>query len=236
MPVFKKRLYKSKRRAGVRRRRVARPRRHPTTLVNRSLAPFAQRYITKMKYAEQLNIVGPALGGLTQYAFNLNSIFDPNRTGVGHQPYGHDTMATIYNRYRVVRCNYVISGFAIGGSTGDSYGIIAAMPSNELAAVTGGVSEVQENPKVKFVTQAPNDGSKVLRGSVYIPSLMGRTKAQYMADDRFQATFGSSPSELGILNVFSGLMNGASEQITCKLNVVLEYVVECFDFKQLPQS
>lgn len=222
----------------VRRRRGKGKPRNPrtTVLVNRALQPFAQRYITKMKYAESLNIVGPALGGLTQYAFNLNSIFDPNRTGFGHQPYGHDTMATLYNRYRVIKCNYVISGLAIGGTTGDSYGIIAAMPANEVAVVTGGVAEVQENPKVKFITQAPNDGSKVLRGTVNLPSLMGRTTQQYIADDRFQATFGSSPSELGVLNIFAGLLNGNSEQITTKLNVVLEYTVECFDFKQLPQS
>lgn len=190
----------------------------------------------KMKYAESLNIVGPALGGLTQYVFNLNSIFDPNRTGFGHQPYGHDTMSTIYNRYRVIKCNYVISGLAIGGGTGDSYGIIAAMPANETAAITGGVAEVQENPRVRYITQAPNDGSKVLRGSVNIASLVGRTSQQYMADDRYQATFGSSPNELAVLNIFAGLLNGNNEQITTKLNVVLEYTVECFDYKQLAQS
>lgn len=222
----KRRLYR-KRPGGLRPRNV---------LINRALQPFAQRYITKMKYAESLNIVGPALGGLTQYAFNLNSIFDPNRTGFGHQPYGHDTMATLYNRYRVIKCSYVISGLAIGGSTGDQYGIVAVLPANEVAAITGGVAEVQENPKCKFITQAPQDGSKVLKGTVSLPSLMGRNKAQYMADDRFQATFGTSPSELGVLNVFAGLLNGAAEQITTKLNIVLEYTVECFDFKNLPQS
>jgi len=229
-------MSKTKTKKVVAKRRKGGPRTVATVNVNRALQPFAQRYIVKMKYAESLNIVGPALGGLTQYAFNLNSIFDPNRTGFGHQPYGHDTMASIYNRYRVISCNYVISGLAIGGTTGDSYGIVAAMPANEVAAITGGVAEVQENPKCRFITQAPNDGSKVLRGTVSIPSLVGRTRAQYMADDRYQATFGSSPNELAVLNIFAGLLNGASEQITTKINVVLEYTVECFDFKQLAQS
>jgi len=206
-----------------------------TVLVNRALAPFAQRFITKMKYAETLTQVGPALGGLTQFTFNLNSIQDPNRTGIGHQPYGHDTMSSLYNRYRVIKCNYVISG-VVTGSSGDQYGIIAALPANEVAAVSGGVPEVQENPRCKFVTQAPNSGSKVLKGSVYIPSLVGRTKAQYMADDRYQATYGTSPNELAILNIFTGLTSGVNEQVTAKLNVVLEYVVESFDVKQLAQS
>lgn len=216
--------------------KLFRRRRNPTVNVNRALQPFAQRYIMKMKYCDSISQVGPGLGGLTQFTFNLNSIFDPNRTGIGHQPYGHDTMSAIYNRYRVIKCNYVISGLATGGTSGDSYGIIAALPANEVIALTGGVNEAQENPKCKYVTQAPNDGSKVLRGSVYIPSLVGRTKSQYMADDRYQAAFGTSPSELAILNVFTGLLNGAGETITAKLNVMLEYVVECFDYKQLVQS
>ena len=31
----------------------------------------------------------------------MNSLFDPNRTGTGHQPYGFDQLSTFYNRYYV---------------------------------------------------------------------------------------------------------------------------------------
>lgn len=208
----------------------------PTVNVNRALAPFAQRYITKMKYAEQVQVTGPGLGGLAAFRFNLNSIFDPNQTGIGHQPYGHDTMAGLYNRYRVIKCNYVISGIATGGTSGNQYSIIAALPSNETVNLGGGLAEAQEHPRCKFITQAPESGLKVLRGSVYLPSLVGRSKAQYMADDRYQATYGSSPNELAILNVYAGVLNGSAETTSMQLNVVLEYVVESFDVKSLIQS
>jgi len=220
----------------MRKGRKAYKKRAPTVLVNRALSPFAQRFITRMKYAEQISQVGPGLGGLTQYTMNLNSIFDPNRTGIGHQPYGHDTMATLYNRYRVIKCSYAISALATGGTTADQYGIIAALPANEVIGISGGVAEVQENPRCKFVTQAPNSGPKVLRGTVSIPSLVGRTKSQYMSDDRYQAVYGTSPAELAILNIFTGLLNGNSETITTKLNIVLEFTVESFDVKNLLQS
>lgn len=74
-------------------------------VVNSALQPIPQRYITKMKYSEQVST--DAAG---RYMFNLNSIFDPNRTGTltGHQPYGFDTLATLYNRYRVISCGYRI--------------------------------------------------------------------------------------------------------------------------------
>ena len=171
--MFKsKRVFKSKRKAGGRSRRVVR-RSNRTALVNKTMNPFSQRYICKMKYAEQLTQTGPSLGGLTQFTMNLNSIFDPNRTGLGHQPYGHDTLQTLYNRYRVIKCNYVISGITTGATTSDQYSIIAALPANEVIGVAGTVSEVQENPKARFITQAPPSASlKVLRGSLLILLLL----------------------------------------------------------------
>lgn len=229
-------------RKGLMKKGGKRPTRRPTVNVNRALAPFAQRYITKMKYSEQIILNGPTGGGLNQFTFNLNSVFDPNRTGTGHKPYGYTTMAAIYNRYRVIKCNYVISALATGASTGDGYGIVAALPSNEVVAITGGVAQVQENPRCKYITQAPNAALKVLKGSIHLPSLVGRSKSQYMADDRYQALYndgatpGTNPNELAILNIFSGLLNGTAETINTRLNVVLEFVVESFDMRPLPQT
>lgn len=206
-----------------------------TTNVNRSLRPFPSRFITKMKYAEQLNVVGGIGSAQTSYRFNLNSIYDPNRTGFGHQPYGRDEFNAIYNRYRVISCSYVISAFN-SGSSGDGYSIVAALPSNQEVLLSGGLAQAQETPRCKFITQAPNATLKVLRGKVYLPALAGLTKTQYMADDRYQAQFDSDPNETLILNVFAGAITGAAETNTTKLSVVLEYTVELFDPKQLPGS
>ena len=89
MPLIKKK-YAPKNKM-IRRKRLARPTRRPRVVVNRALHPIPQRFITKMKYAEQF-----ATDGNGRYAFNLNSIFDPNRSGVGHQPYGYDTLSTLW--------------------------------------------------------------------------------------------------------------------------------------------
>jgi len=39
---------------------------------------------------------------LATYAFRANGIYDPNLTGVGHQPLGRDIFALIYNHYVVL--------------------------------------------------------------------------------------------------------------------------------------
>lgn len=232
MPLIKKKT--APKRKMIRRRRLARkPRSTYPVWVNRSLQPIPQRSIVTMKYCEalQLNITGATPGS---YQWNLNSIFDPNRTGTGHQPYGHDTFQTLYNRYRVIGCHWAIYAFPNANNANIQ---IAALPANE-AFSTLSVSEVRENPRAKYVVVAAGGDPKVLRGYTSLPSLMGRTKAQYMADDRFQATYGSSPSELGLLNTFVHYIgeSGSITNVAIDYNIELKFVVESFDAKNLAQS
>lgn len=209
-------------------RRIARRGRR-TLNVNRALQPIAQRTIVKMKYSE---IYAPtASAGQAVWRLNLNSIFDPNRTGVGHQPYGRDTFATLYNRYRVISCHYVASAYSLTQTAIQ----LAALPANE-EFVAATVSEYRENPRCKYALWTPGSGAKMLKGTVNIPSLVGRNKAQYMADDRYQSDMGSSPAELAVLNLSAENLQESITDPSVIWNVTLVYTVECFDAKNLSQS
>ena len=226
-------LRRRARKAGKRRRA------RKTFLRNTALSPFAQRYMCKMKYAEVRTVAGPIGGGLVQYNFNLNSIFDPNLSGFGHQPYGYDQLADLYNRYRVYRVDYAISAYNSDGSV--NYSVVAALPANEVITGALGVAEIMENPRAKYITQAPSAALKVLKGSVSLPSLVGRSKAQYMADDRYQSQWGTSPSEQAVLNIMAGTIsgvggNGGTSTNTMNVSISLVYHVECFDVKNQIQS
>lgn len=200
-------------------------------MVNRALQPIPQRYIVKMKYSEQVST--DAAG---RYMYNLNSIFDPNRTGTitGHQPYGFDTFSTLYNRYRVISCGYRIQVNWNGNTASAQPVLLGAMPANEELTILS-MSELRENPRAKYLSQAYGAETKTLTGKTYIPSLVGRNKAQYMADDRYQAAINASPSELAVLNIFTA-SGGIDATSSCAIQVLLEYTVEFFDVKHLAQS
>ena len=142
------------------------------TNVNKSLGPFAQRYITSMKYSQTFTI-SSALGAVQR--FNLNNIYDPDRTGVGHQPYGYDQLGAIYNRYRVIACHWAINVYP---STGTAPVRVAALPSNEEVTNTT-LSDACEDPRAKWMVQVPGATARVLKGKVYLPSLLGRTPTEY---------------------------------------------------------
>lgn len=198
--------------------------------VNRALTPIAQRYITKLKYSEALSL-NVTLGVPNVYRFNLNSLFDPNRTGAGHQPYGFDQLTPLYNRYRVISCAYMVSLV-----TASNYLQAAALPTNSPTTTFNSVDHMRESPRARYILQAPNAPIKTLRGKVYIPSLLGRTKAQYMADDNYQAIYNQNPAELAILDIGVAPVGSDVQNFGYALNITLIYTAEFFDIQQQDQS
>lgn len=212
-------------RGGKRKQWKRKPKRRSTVLVNRALQPIAQRYIAKMKYSEVFSL--SALS--STFRFNLNSIWDPNRTGIGNQPYSRDTFETIYNRYRVIKCSWVITAY----NANQGIRVAAILGNGDISP--SGVSDIVTNPRCKFIVQYPGGNTNKLKGSVYLPSLMGRNKSQYMADDNYQAQMNASPSELAVLNIFgANLADAAVDSTNCQ--ITLTYTVELFDIKNLSQS
>lgn len=217
------------------RKRPARRAKKSTTLMNNSsLAPIPPRFVTKMKYAESFTLVGT---GLRTQQMNLNSLFDPNRSGLGYQPYGFDQLcgpagSALYNRYRVYRVDYVVV------CANDSYNIhYAVLNTNDASPPIGNVSEARENPRCQYVCQNPGGTLKKITGSINLASLMGRTKAQYNAADAYQSSYNTSPTELAVMNIYSqGLNDDVGVSMTHVVNVLLTYHVEFFDPHALDQS
>lgn len=200
-----------------------------TVSATKSLGPLPSRYITKHKYSDTFT-----LNALNNYQFNwnLNSLFDPNRTGIGHQPYGYDQLAGLYNRYRVIKTSYVING--IQSDAPGTNVRIACQPANDVI-LYGNLSAMCEAPRSRFIVQgAQGSPLKTLKGTTHIPSLVGRSTAEYMADDRYQAAVGASPVEFAILNVMGASL--ADNGVTISAVITLEYTVEWFDITQQSQS
>jgi len=198
------------------------------TTVNRSLQPFPNRYVCKLKYAT--TVVTDALGS---YIFNLNSLFDPDRTGGGHQPYGFDNLALLYNRYRCIATGWRIQNPMAANALPVTTGCIA---SNDASVAWTNTGVMLENPRAKYVTQNPGAASVTLSGKISLPKLMGRTKSQYMADDNYQSPVVGSPNELGLLYIQTFAATNGNTTAGQALQVILEYTVEFFDSKHVVQS
>lgn len=62
---------------------------------------FPQQIKVRLRYVDEYVMTSTAGSTVTQ-TFRMNSIFDPDFTGVGHQPYGHDQWSPLYTTYVVL--------------------------------------------------------------------------------------------------------------------------------------
>lgn len=223
----RKRPYRRRRAKNVRRRKVYRSRRRRArmSLVNRAQNPIPRRYFVRLKYHEALQVSG----SLIQYRYRVNSIYDPNMTGVGHQPYGHDTLLGMYRQYRVWSCRYTVT---IGGGTP------AAMLATEISPetlVTLGVDmgTICERPNAKWRLHA-NNTKTMIRGKCYIPAGLSIPKSQYRTAD-YATLFGTNPTLPLYLYIWVQ-HHDASTVVSPSLHVTLTFFTECFDPPLLAQS
>lgn len=63
---------------------------------------FGNSYTTKLVYFERGFSLNPGAGGLVaEHVFSANGCYDPDISGVGHQPTGFDQLMTFFDHYTV---------------------------------------------------------------------------------------------------------------------------------------
>lgn len=71
-------------------------------LVNPSINKVNQQLRCELIYCEYGVSLDPGAGTAASYVFCANGLYDPNITGVGHQPTGFDQLIGLWNQYVVI--------------------------------------------------------------------------------------------------------------------------------------
>jgi len=72
--------------------------------------PFPPRRFVKFTYGQLISLSNGAAGVYgTGQTFRLNSLFDPDLTGVGHQPYGYDQVSLVYQKFKTFRAEVEVT-------------------------------------------------------------------------------------------------------------------------------
>jgi len=194
------------------------------TRVPWSLGFIAPRQICRLKYSETISLTIAAALGQADYLFRLNSIFDPNKTGTGHQPYGTLQLSTLYNRYRVFKTYWRIT---IPATNEQLH--FAVLPVNNTHTFTT-VDEAAEYPRAVTKSISFNGGQvTTFKGHVYLPRLNGCKVQEYKTDDRFEAVMSANPVEVMDLHMVISNPQVTANAIEVNPLVTIMYVVEVYD-------
>lgn len=227
--VFKRKRVKRVKRAKKYGNAVARP---VAGLYGAFLAP---RITTKLKYHDSFSINATS-GIMNDYIYRLNSIFDPDYTGGGHQPLGRDNLANLYNRYRVdkVVATIVFNKASEGVCVGH-----AIVGNNADTAFTNPWSAITEQAMVKYrVGSNSTAGSATritLKRTFNLNKIVGVTMAKYKADDAYSSIISTNPTEAIMLHIINVDILGSTSSTTV-VSVNLTYFVEFFDPFVVSQS
>jgi len=174
------------------------------TSISTTTQPFPFRYDCKLTYGVNVTLTtaGSSSAGVTN-VFRLNSLYDPDLTGTGHQPYQYDQMTAIYSKY-LVKHAFIDLTFTDPTADGLWVGWCIQPDSDGESPTTLQLYDIMERPNWKAIP-LNNTGAQAVTARLSIPmhELFGVSKAQYVNETgSYAASYNASPSQQALLKVF----------------------------------
>lgn len=191
-----------------------------------------------LTYSERVN-PSTITGGLSGNGVNisLNDIHDPNKTGTGHQPYGHDQWAAFYTRYKVTWAEIKLEwGNTDVAALNGAWKLLNPSEFPGGTNITSGLQafEFKERPRSGIVRL--EDSNAPITQRIYLPHVVGATNA---ADGRFGDNFSGPLGSGGPLNQIALNINATSDNaeiVVAYCYVTVTYHGYFYDPKTLTTS
>lgn len=209
-----------------------RPKRKRQTKLRRyrslPLGGVPDKMLVRLRYVQQVTL-NPGVGGIAYNAFRANSLFDPDKTGVGHQPSNFDWLKQMYDRYTVIgaKCTTYHVALATGDSIPGTMALCLSEDGDKLSGshAVGGIQGVLEQPKLRasWKTVGIHDGSdtKLVR---YFSAKKFFGVKDVVGIRPYTADTASNPAQEAFFEV--GLMSSddSNDPGSMNFNVEIEYL------------
>lgn len=172
-------------------------------------------------YEKGYSIGGGLVGTANTQLMNLGSIFDPDTTGVGHQPLGRDQYAALYEQYVVLNVKYeiVIANFS------NAQVVTAGVTVSDSLSTQTDPRVLVENGGTEWRTlgfNGSNTAVQMFTGSVDLAHVHGLTESQHIS--AHLADMAANPDESVFLHIWAADgFSGTCPTVQC--SVRLTYTV-----------
>jgi hypothetical protein len=203
-----------------------------------SVDPFPPRLIRSLRYQYTTTLSGTGTANTfgTAVTFNLNSVFQPNSGG--HQPYGFDTLATLYDRYKVHSVDVDILACYTGGIQNSFVGVIM-LPPGEAATIAGSTVEIVGEKPMAFtapIVGGTGTGVADIQQKFVVAQCSCLSPVEFAANvEDYAALVSASPSRIPRLEIAVADFT-TTTTASIKFRCSLIYHVEFYDRVILAQS
>lgn len=226
----------------IRRRRKPTGRRGRKVLYTKIMRqPVPDKIYTQLRYSELVKLA-PSFsdpGNIATYADAKycfqTSLYDPNKTGSGHQPLWLDQLAPMYEKYRIHGMKYRL--MLSKDSNGDGMIHMLFQQSNKEPESVSNQSQfhtIRERRNTKTLTlNSWTNNVRQHKGFLRTGTPWGLTKREMDADEDFEALMGWDPNKMSYLNIYARTEAGTPK---IYIQVNLTYYVELFSRKNVDGS
>lgn len=177
---------------------------------------FPLRLYISHRYLDNVGITSTT-GSLAVYKFICNGMFDPNSTGVGHQPQYFDNCKAIYDHYTVVKssCKFTITPLASATPTVPC--AFAAMVDDDTTGPTSSIAAYGESANSVYKVACP------LFTDPIVFKLDWNARKYFggdpLSNDNLQGTGTANPTETSVFSVAAVALNlgTASFNVTAEI-------------------
>lgn len=235
---YRKRQYGKRKKRRYRRRRaprqiVARQQQFSNSNKLRTMVP--RSFYTKLVYTTKFSLT-EITGIIFENHYRGNNIYDPDYTGVGHQPRGFDQLSDNYNKYVVLGSSCELIG--VSGASGDAGVIeVSLMPVVSPSTLSNRDPEyLAEMPGSQMMVIAPGGEKQIISAYQSTANVKGVSRRTILTDDTFEGTVaGSGPNNAWYWQINAQV---ADENTTMDafLYVKLVYYVKLLEPKEVVNS
>lgn len=226
------RRYAGKRKRFIILKRRRKRRRRGKNLI-RTRAPLPTKFATKMRYNQSVVLSPTAASTPALHVFRANSLYDPDYTGIGHQPRGFDQLMALYDHFVVVGAKITVTFI---GQNNNNSNFICGISLAADNPILGSRNDYMEYPNTShaIVTNTAATTGKRTISKVFSNKFLGRSKP--LSDSQLKGSAAGNPEELAYFHVWAAKNDGAVADPTVECEIVIDYLAVLIEPKNPSQS
>jgi hypothetical protein len=179
---------------------------------------FPPKMLTRLRYVDTYSVTSSS-GSLGKQVIYLNSTFDPDNTGTGHQPLYRDTYAAIYDQYAVVSARLRVTFCNTDDSAIELCGVV--IDDDNASSTTANTLMEQNYGQSAFLP--PKTGSISSKTFTVNWDCKKQLGIDPFTSELYKTAVGSNPTEVATAILWAA--NAAAGSTTYAMHLELEQTV-----------
>lgn len=206
--------------------------RNTTPSIYRPIAPmgFPKTMTMKLKYVS-VHSLSAASGILTKYAYSCNGLYDPDTSGVGHQPLYFDQIMGIYNHYHVLKSKITVTFTPVTTAVPAAFGVF--IDDDAITSLTNWEHFAEQTNTSYKISASSTDRPYVI--TKYWDAEAAFGKQTILSNDELSGYNGANPVEQSSFVIFLKPLD-FSTTTNVYAAVEIEYLSVFTELKEQTQS